>query len=1092
MLNTEDRGSTWSYWRLSGIHLSPKMRFNQKELAAVGMESSKYFTKEGPLYMKVTAGGWRKKGLDYSERWCRLRGNLLFFFKDRNLLPEPQGVIVLEQCFIKEEYGEVKPHAFSLEFVGEEHNQYFAAHSTELRDEWVAAIRLASYEMLRGQLQKLRIQILARTGRDPISEGQPGVIDPGDLSDGTQNDPVLEMSISCNNLPMKPSGEEPSVYATINCMTPPDTRWLNCGQTEIIDRQCNPFFVSTVVFETSRNIAVITRLRANIYSVEDRTNQSHCPIGHAICSFKDIIAAPGNKLVLNIIGADDRPCGGTISLLLWELDQCVSPETERNFHVISQPDPISNMIIGVPPSPTTLHPPRSIHTSSSRDSISRGLYGCVCNKKYRYLNPDGKIVQVEEIMAESKLSFYIPQKMLELYLDEEKRKLKEVSVFALPSEDWDRIGRAVMAEHVTMIEQYTQSLEQLKRLQKNELRLFKKSTERNDKKLEFVPTNLHLQRLRVEEQGSKGVVYNTITFGAPCAHTMKFKHGGLRRLFQQYADEQSRLVGNNHCLSSQAADVLTRVSELREKVDQCCKDVSLAAKYKDVTTMKHMTQALYEQINIFCREVTLLLEQCVVPALQKTHGSYQDATKAEGKSDRKHHKSHHHPVSSDNGSAGNSRNSSISVSSPPQRSSILSSSSGSTVPSTSVSNGSYEDWELNGLCLPGKACPNREGVPSWDCMCKKIEDSVSMLQQVVEMLPESANAEERMVAVDPGLQSLNEALIKLQEQAKFSVGFQRLQEEYKNLDFLQNLQNRRDLVFSQVITSLIVGVVTQLKENLNNRGYLKQLCKLGFLAHFESLLSTYGDEMGMLEDMSASIKDLQGVTFKLIASKSEDDKPLISGSRCNVVVEIPLDINTLTKLPDDLGRGQIIKVTPVLFTVGINEEQSLAELFGDTSLQESINKENMHKLDVYFDRYLRLIQVEDRPHSTSTLSIELLMTSLRHHVQSKRQKNVEILHYSRQLVRRINGIRYMSCKSAKDRTGMSVTLEQCQLLQDEHKMEPHMFVHLLNTMRSEGTRRDNSRKNTGINKYAFNKMQLRAFPKLYRPPEGTYGKTVAT
>lgn len=67
--STEDRGSTWSYWRLSGIHISPKMRFNQKELAAVGMESSKYFTKEGPLYMKVNAGGWRKKGLGNYFNW---------------------------------------------------------------------------------------------------------------------------------------------------------------------------------------------------------------------------------------------------------------------------------------------------------------------------------------------------------------------------------------------------------------------------------------------------------------------------------------------------------------------------------------------------------------------------------------------------------------------------------------------------------------------------------------------------------------------------------------------------------------------------------------------------------------------------------------------------------------------------------------------------------------------------------------------------------------------------------------------------------------------------------------------------------------
>ncbi|XP_072171475.1 inositol polyphosphate-4-phosphatase type I A-like [Diadema setosum] len=1087
----DERASTWSYFKGGGIlHLAaPRMRFNQKELAAIGMEPPKYFTKEGPLYMKVAVGGWRRKGLDYSERWCRLRGNLLFFFKDRNLLPEPQGVIVLEQCFIKEEYGEVKPHAFLIEFVGEEHNQYFAAHSTELRDEWVAALRQASYEMLRSQLQKLRIQILARTGRDPVSEGQPGVIDPGDLSEGTQNDPVLEMSISCNNVPLKPTGEEPSVFVAINCMTPPETRWLNCGQTEIIDNQCNPFFVSTVVFETSRNIAVITRLRATIYSVEDRTNPSHCPIGHAICSFKEIIAAPGNKLVLNIIGADDKPCGGTISLLLWELDTCVSPETERDFLVIKQPDPLGSMINGLTPSASSLQGPRSGNSHSiSRDSIiSKGLFGCVCNKKYRYLNPDGKTVQVEEVMAESKLCFYIPQKMLELYLAEEKRKLQELSMFATPSEEWEKIGLDVMAEHVNMIEQYTQSLEQLKKIQKNELRLFKKSTERGDKRLEFVPTNLHLQRLRVEEQGLKGIVYDVITFGAPSAHTMKFKHGGLRRLFQQYADEQSRLVGNNHCLSSQAAEVLTKVTEMGTKVDWCCKNLSLAAKHKDINSMRLKTQALNDQITVFCTEVTQLLEQCSVPALQKTHLSYHDAVKGEGKSERKHHKTHHSPDS-----GPSTRNSAISITQSNSRQSVVSSNS---ISPNSVSNGVYEDWEQSRLYLQTSSVHNEEGgVSSWDSMCRKILDSISMLQQVVEMLPESATPAERMTAIDPGLQSLVEGLNKLQEQAKFSVGFQRLQEEYRNLDFLQNLQSRRDLVFSQVITSLIVGVVTQLKENMNDKGYLTQMCKLGLLAHYESLLSTYGDEMGMLEDMAAAVKDLQGVTFKLIPNQTEesDIKPVITGSRCNVVVEVPLDINAMAKLPDELSRGQTIKVTPVLFTVGINEEQSLAELFGDTSLQEAINKENMHKLDLYFDRYLRHISSEQRPHSNSSLSVELLMTSLRHHVQSKRQKNVEILHISRQLVRRINGIRFTSCKSAKDRTGMSVTLEQCQLLQDEHSMEPHMFVHLLNTMRSEGTRRDNSRKNTGINRYAFNKMQLKAFPKLYRPPEGTYGKNVVT
>jgi inositol polyphosphate-4-phosphatase len=105
-------------------------------------------------------------------------------------------------------------------------------------------------------------------------------------------------------------------------------------------------------------------------------------------------------------------------------------------------------------------------------------------------------------------------------------------------------------------------------------------------------------------------------------------------------------------------------------------------------------------------------------------------------------------------------------------------------------------------------------------------------------------------------------------------------------------------------------------------------------------------------------------------------------------------------------------------------------------------------------------------------------------------KNVELLSVCQEFTRLMSGGRMTCCKSGKDRTSMSVTLECSKLMLNETKvvaMNPH---HLLSVFRRRGVRRQNLIKNIKKPYYAFNQIQWMNLPKMYRPPNGCYGSGV--
>lgn len=372
------------------------------------------------------------------------------------------------------------------------------------------------------------------------------------------------------------------------------------------------------------------------------------------------------------------------------------------------------------------------------------------------------------------------------------------------------------------------------------------------------------------------------------------------------------------------------------------------------------------------------------------------------------------------------------------------------------------------------------------------------------------------------MQDVNESIAKWQRLSELSI----------------KVQLREHIVHAQALSVITLCFVSELVLRLQGSNayapyspvhsplddtslpWITQLLRFGFLIGWESLISAQGKELAMLQDANGALKALARCKFHLCA---DPEKRGGGGAAVSIKVEENIqndeDIESAVSIyipradfdafcieanePDACVLGPI-QVIPLLFSQGINEFQTLANVasrVSDTTgnmVQRKTNERSFSILNQYFGQVYPFLS--SVPQTLAIVERDLERLRITVATEQAHQKDVDILTSAADLVRSLRGGRVTFCKSGKDRTAMSVTLEQSRLLHldwnqnlaitdsngsDESISPSEVILRTANLFREKGIRLIIAEKNIGRAAYSFNGLQRKMLPYLYRPPTST-------
>ncbi|XP_032915844.2 inositol polyphosphate 4-phosphatase type II isoform X1 [Catharus ustulatus] len=844
------------------------------------------------------------------------------------------------------------------------------------------------------------------------------------------NEPKLEFSLACKDLVAATRDRKLNTFIQVSVVHPAEHILTRYSSTEIVEGTKDPLFLTGVTFPPEYPIYEETKIKLTVYDVKDKSQDtvrtSVLPdhkepradvgrsfLGCATFRVGDLVKSKEQQLTLTLRTSDGGKTVGTIEVNLVKMGELEEGETD---HITADTQDQKCALV------RECTATEGISGKDNLPSLNAVLRNPVC-KLYRFPTSDNKWMRIREQMAETTLSFHVPKELINLHIKEDMRRNQELKDLGELAPHWDNMRKSVIAHCDQMLSMYQDTLAELG---KHTGSSFKSSCSKGEKTLEFIPINLHLQRMHVHSPRLKDALYDVITVGAPAAHFQGFKNGGLRKLLSKF--EAERRNTGYQCIyyspenTAKAKEVLSNINHLQPLISSHADLLLSSASQRSPDSLKNSLKMLSEKTELF---VHAFKDQLVRSALLALYTARPGCVlkkpavprnSAEEGADAQHQE---HPSQI-------KRQDSI-----PHHSEY-----------------DEEEWDR-----------------VWANVAKSLNCLIAMVDRLLEKdISNVKEGENEPSAADckvlhtggdwyeqlyPLVITLKDCMGEVVTRAKQSMAFVLLQELACGLPQCLMLTLRRDIVFSQALAGLVCGFVIKLHTGLHDQGFLQQLHTVGLLVQYEGLLSTYSEEAGMLEDMAVGISDLQKVMFKVIEAKSEDFLPIITGRREHYIIEVQLPAKMFELLPQEIKEGKLLRMYPVLFNVGINEQQTLAERFGDTTLQENINQENLELLKEYYKLFTEKMPPDCLPHFQEQNDLKGLLESLHQNIQAKKRKNVEIMWLAATICRKLNGVRFTCCKSAKDRTSMSVTLEQCSILRDEHQLHKDFFIRALDCMRRQ-------------------------------------------